>query len=106
MNLFSPINKSRYLKMIKGYEIIFSGVVQGVGFRFSARNIAVKYKIKGWVTNLSDGRVKLLAEGQREDFDTFFHELKDKFKKCIDDYIFQEREASGNYKDFQIKFYT
>ncbi len=90
--------------MVKGYEIIFSGVVQGVGFRFSARNLAAKYKIKGWVMNLSDGRVKLLAEGQREDLDNFLQDLRNEFKRYIDDDILQEKEASGNYKDFKIKF--
>lgn len=90
--------------MIKEYEIIFLGVVQGIGFRFSARNLAVRHKIKGWVMNLPDGKVKLLAVGQREDLDDFFQDLKDEFKRYIDDYTFQEREASGNYKDFQIKF--
>jgi len=104
MNLPSLINASEYLKMVKGYVIIFSGTVQGVGFRFSARSTAARRKIKGWVMNLPDGRVKLLAEGQREDLDDFLHDLRDEFKRYIDDYIFQEREASGNYKDFQIKF--
>ena len=98
------VNKSEYLKMVKGCEIIFSGVVQGVGFRFSARNLAVRHKIKGWVMNLADGRVKLLAEGQREDLDDFLHDLKDEFKSYIDEYIFQEREVGGDCKDFQIKF--
>ena len=90
--------------MVKGYEIIFSGVVQGVGFRFSARNLAMRYKLKGWVMNLSDGRVKLLAQGQREDLDSFLHDLKDEFKRYIEDCVLQEREASGDCKDFQIKF--
>lgn len=91
-------------KMVKRYEIVFSGLVQGVGFRFSARNLATKHKIKGWVLNLSDGGVKLLAEGSREDLDNFLHDLRDEFKRYIVDYIFQEKEASGNYEDFQIKF--
>ena len=104
INLPFPINESEYLNMVKGYEIIFSGVVQGVGFRFSARNLAVRHKIKGWVMNLSDGRVKLLAQGQREDLDNFLHDLKGELKSYIEDYILQEKEASGDYKDFQIKF--
>ncbi len=90
--------------MVKGYEVVFSGAVQGVGFRFSARNLAAKHKIKGWVMNLSDGRVKLLAEGSREDLDNFLHDLRDEFKRYIADYMFQEKEASGDYEDFQIKF--
>ncbi len=104
MNLLFPINKSEYLKMVKVYEIIFSGGVQGVGFRFSARNLAVRHKVKGWVMNLSDGRVKLLAQGQREDLDNFLHDLKEEFERYVDDYILREREANEDYKDFEIKF--
>ena len=92
--------------MVKGYEVIFSGVVQGVGFRFSARNLAAKYKIKGWVMNLSDGRVKLLAEGSREDLDNFLYDLRDEFKRYIVDYMLREKEDSGDYEDFQIKFFS
>jgi len=105
ISLVFPINKSKYLKMIKRYEVIFSGMVQGVGFRFSTRNLAIKHKIKGVVMNLPSGEVKLLAQGQREDLDEFLHDLKDEFKRYIEDYILQEREASENYKDFQIKFF-
>ncbi len=90
--------------MIKGYEVFFSGLVQGVGFRFSARNLALRHKIKGSVMNLPDGRVELLAQGRQEDLDDFFHDLKDEFKSCIEDCIFQEKETNGDYKDFQIKF--
>lgn len=104
MNLLFPINAREYQKMVKGYEIVFSGAVQGVGFRFSARNLAAKHKIKGWVMNIPDGSVKLLAEGSREDLDNFLHDLKDEFKRYIDDYILQEKETHGDYKDFQIKF--
>ena len=89
--------------MVKGYEIIFSGLVQGVGFRFSTRNLAIRHKIKGWVMNLSDGRVKLLAEGQREDLDNFIDNLKEEFKRYINDYVLQERDAIGDYEDFKIK---
>ena len=89
--------------MVKGYEIIFSGTVQGVGFRFFTRNLAIRHKIKGWVMNLSDGRVKLLAQGEKEDLDCFLYNVKEEFKRYINDYILQERDASGDYEDFKIK---
>ncbi|UGQ16612.1 acylphosphatase [Borrelia sp. RT5S] len=43
------------------YQYFFSGKVQGVGFRFFAEQIAVKMGIKGFVKNLEDGRVELVA---------------------------------------------
>lgn len=41
------------------------GKVQGVGFRYYVRQRAVELSLTGWVRNLSDGRVELLAEGSR-----------------------------------------
>jgi len=98
------LKKVKLLAQSRGVEVFFSGMVQGVGFRFSARNLATKHRIKGWVMNLSDGRVKLLAEGSGGDLDNFLYDLRDEFKRYIGDCMFQEKEASGDYEDFQIKF--
>src|SRR5262249_24196810 len=43
----------------------YSGHVQGVGFRYAARSIAGKYAVTGFVQNLSDGRVRLVVEGNQ-----------------------------------------
>ena len=92
--------------MDKGFEAIFSGMVQGVGFRFTAKHLADRYRIKGWVMNLSDGRVKLAAQGSQKVLDSFLYALREEFKEYIVDFQFQEREPSENYKGFQIKFHS
>jgi len=56
---------------------IFSGEVQGVGFRYHARNIAEELGVSGWVRNLDDGRVELVAEGKSESLDELIKLLKD-----------------------------
>ena len=41
----------------------FTGRVQGVGFRYTTRNIAIRHNVAGYVRNLPDGRVELVMEG-------------------------------------------
>ena len=44
-------------------HILFRGHVQGVGFRYTARQLASRYDVTGFVRNLTDGRVELLVDG-------------------------------------------
>ena len=48
-----------------------SGRVQGVGYRFHARDAAAREGLGGFVRNLSDGRVEVEAEGDREAMQRF-----------------------------------
>jgi len=52
-------------------EVHFSGHVQGVGFRYSVLQLAKGYEVSGLVENLPDGRVHLVAEGERSEVDDF-----------------------------------
>ena len=57
-------------------EVIVSGRVQGVGYRFFTERIAPRHGIKGWSMNMPDGRVMLDIEGEREDALLFIEELE------------------------------
>ncbi len=61
-------------------HIIFSGTVQGVGFRYTAQRFARELKINGWVKNLSDGRVELTAEATREQLENLIYKLDKRFE--------------------------
>jgi acylphosphatase len=52
-------------------QIIYSGRVQGVGFRYVVKTTAAGFKISGTVRNLPDGRVELIAEGGRAELEAF-----------------------------------
>ena len=52
-------------------QVFYEGRVQGVGFRFTCRQIARGYEVIGTVRNLPDGRVELLCGGEREEVDAF-----------------------------------
>ena len=60
----------------KAAHMIANGRVQGVGFRFFVRDNAVRYGIHGWVKNLPDGTVEILAEGGKEIFEDFIEKVK------------------------------
>ena len=57
-------------------EIIVSGMVQGVGYRFFTQRAAEELKLCGWVRNLPDGRVQAEVEGPREQVDEFVSRLR------------------------------
>ncbi|PYJ11828.1 MAG: acylphosphatase [Verrucomicrobia bacterium] len=57
--------------MIASIQVFYEGNVQGVGFRYSVRQIAKGFDITGAVRNLPDGRVELLATGEQEELDAF-----------------------------------
>jgi acylphosphatase len=57
-------------------QIIFTGRVQGVGFRFTAHRIANRHMLTGFVRNLPDGSVEMLAQGRLQDIDDCIADLK------------------------------
>ena len=58
-------------------QYLFAGRVQGVGFRYSTKNLAKGFDVLGWVKNLPDGRVELQIQGDVEELDEFLQELQD-----------------------------
>ncbi len=56
-------------------KYLISGVVQGVGFRFFVQRSSARHQVRGYVRNLDDGRVEVLAEGPAEKVDVFRQDL-------------------------------
>lgn len=64
-----------HLATIRLHAVI-SGRVQGVGFRYFVADKAQMQGLNGWVRNLWDGRVEVIAEGERGELEAFLSVLK------------------------------
>ena len=89
---------------MKRVHIFYSGQVQGVGFRFTAERIATSSGITGWIKNLRDGRVEIIAEGDENQLGNFLNEVDSSFKNYIKNRDVDWQEATGEFKDFRIGF--
>ena len=56
-------------------KFLISGEVQGVGYRYFAQRSSAKHQVRGYVKNLEDGRVEVLAEGTPRAVEAFRHDL-------------------------------
>jgi len=80
----------------------FNGRVQGIGFRYTARNIAINFDVTGFVRNLADGRVELVAEGPGKEVDNFVETVRDRMRAYIRQTDESDEPASGEYAQFII----
>jgi acylphosphatase len=85
-------------------HIIFTGNVQGVGFRFTAHRIASRYQLTGFVRNLYDGTVEMLAQGSEQEIKNCINDINNSFTGYIRETLINEIPADPKYKDFRITF--
>jgi acylphosphatase len=79
-------------------------MVQGVGFRYTARNSARRYRITGFVKNLPDGRVELLVEGERQEALAFLADLEQEMRGYIEEAEKTVDPATNEFASFTIRF--
>jgi len=85
-------------------EITYRGRVQGVGFRHATRALARHYDITGFVQNLPDGKVRVVAEGTADEIDRFMDELATRMNYYIHGSEVHERAPNGQYAGFEIQY--
>ncbi len=64
-------------------SVIFTGHVQGVGFRYATLQVAKEFEVTGFVRNLADGRVQLETEGAPSEIDAFVAAVEEKMHGYI-----------------------
>jgi acylphosphatase len=62
---------------VKTIRVIYEGRVQGVGFRYTAKDVARGYDVLGAVRNLVDGSVELIVAGEEREVREYLRELRD-----------------------------
>ena len=77
--------------------VYFSGRVQGVGFRYSARAIGQDLAVSGYVQNLEDGRVLLVAEGSEADLRLLIEKITSKMRDYVRDVQSDWSQGSGEF---------
>jgi len=88
----------------KRVHIIASGYVQGVGFRIRTVAWARQLQITGWVKNLVDGTVEIVAEGEKSAVEKFILKLKHGSPSRIDTCHIEPEIPTGEFIGFEIRY--
>jgi acylphosphatase len=84
-------------------QVLYSGRVQGVGFRYTVKSLVPGYDVLGIIRNLPDGRVELIVEGKQEELDAFLKAIRDSgLRRNIRDEEIVFGNAQDNFRGFEI----
>lgn len=92
------------LMPMKRLHVNFSGHVHGVGFRYTTVSLASSLGITGWVKNLSDGSVEIVAEAPQDLLSDLLSRLEREFGGYIKEKKISWESATGEFKEFGIRF--
>ena len=84
-------------------RILFSGKVQGVGFRWTTERIAARLFLRGFVCNLPDGRVETVVAGSAVSFQQLVEKLQERFGLGLTDVQRQTLEPAHEFTEFVIR---
>ncbi len=81
----------------------FSGHVQGVGFRYTTVGVARRFRVTGYVRNLSDGRVEMVAEGEADQVRDFAAAVESEMSGYVGKMQSNESPPTGEYAEFGVR---
>ena len=89
----------------KRIHIFITGRVQGVFFRQSTRVIAIKNNVNGQVRNLDDGRVEIVAEGEKQNIDNLTNWCKTgPANSRVDEFELSEENYTDEFETFEVRY--
>ncbi len=83
-------------------RVLYSGHVQGVGFRYTAHRVVRGFDVTGFVRNLDDGRVELVVEGESSEIDSVLKEIAGRMGQFIGKAMATSGAATGEFVRFDI----
>ena len=84
-------------------RVIYRGAVQGVGFRWTAMRAASGGAVTGYVRNLADGGVELVAEGEAAEVAALVAEIEERLREYIGRSETEDSAATGEFGGFEIR---
>ena len=91
------------MRMIRR-TVLFSGHVQGVGFRYTACHVARRFQVAGYVRNLPDGRVESVIEGEEDEVNRFVNAVAEEMSPGIRGVKYHDTAVTGEFSGFEIRF--
>jgi len=85
-------------------EVLFSGHVQGVGFRYTVCQIASGFDVGGFVRNLPGGNVQLVVEGPSQAIDRLVGDVQTHMGRHIRETQQSRSDATGEFHGFRIRY--
>jgi acylphosphatase len=90
--------------MKKQIHVLYTGSVQGVGFRFMTESIARSLSVGGWVKNLANGQVEVIAEAEEGFLKDFLGQIDQSFERYIRNTQVDWLDAAGGFETFEIRY--
>lgn len=84
-------------------RMIYRGRVQGVGFRATVRSLASNFDVTGYVRNLPDGTVELVAHGSVAAVEGLLAAIGDRMSRYIVDTDVSEPREDESFSNFKIR---
>jgi len=89
----------------KRIHIFVTGRVQGVFFRQSTRVMAIRNNVNGWVRNIDDGRVEIVAEGETQNIDNLVTWCKTgPANSRVDEFELSEEDSTSEFENFEVRY--
>jgi acylphosphatase len=89
-------------RMVVSKRAVYSGRVQGVGFRYATQELADGFAVDGYVRNLPDGQVEVVAQGPPEEVEAFLAAIARRMSGYIGEASVHDVPAE-NFKGFRIR---